>query len=86
MDYVAILTRKGYFPLNEFLELYFGLIIKFWKKAQPYVEYERRKRGLTMWVQDLEQLSEQAASYRLLHYPDAEIVIYPKAKGQQANR
>jgi len=63
-DVVAYLVRKNFVPVNEFLEFYFMAILKYWSKAQPHVEFERKMRKDPTWAPALEWLANKTETYR----------------------
>ncbi len=70
---IGILVKKDFVKLNDFLEGYYSVVLRLWKKVEDYVAYERLRRKDPNWATGFEWLAQQAEIFRLKHYPDTSI-------------
>jgi hypothetical protein len=88
VNIVAYLAKEGFFPLENLLHLYFTRIIKVWQKTKPFIDFERNRRNDPTWLFSVEWLAEQSEMYRIKHYPELNLVIYPNStrKSKESKR
>lgn len=73
MDHVAFLTQAGWIPDEIIIPWMLPMIAKSWKKLQPYIYCERKRRNEPLYYINVDKLAERCSIWRSKNLPDTEI-------------
>jgi hypothetical protein len=73
LDRVAFLTREGWIPEEMVMPWMNPMIVKAWKKLEPYVDYESKRRHEPDYYQAAREIAQKCIRWRKANVPEAEI-------------
>jgi hypothetical protein len=73
LDRVAFLTREGWIPEEMIMPWMNPMIVKAWKKLEPYVDYESKRRHEPDYYQAAREIAQKCIRWRKANVPEAEI-------------
>jgi hypothetical protein len=73
LDRVAFLTREGWIPEEMVMPWMTPMIVKAWKKLEPYVDYESKRRHEPDYYQAAREIAQKCIRWRKANVPEAEI-------------
>jgi hypothetical protein len=73
LDRVAFLTREGWIPEEMVMPWMNPMIVKAWKKLEPYVDYESKRRHEPDYYQAAREIAQKCIRWRKANVTDAEI-------------
>src|SRR5258708_31484083 len=73
LDRVAFLTQAGWIPDDIIMPWMHPMIVKSWEKLEPYVKYERQRRGEPYYYRYAGELAERCRSWRKKNLDDAKV-------------
>lgn len=73
LDRVAFLTQSGWIPDDIIMPWMHPMIIKSWEKLEPYITYERQRRGEPYYYHYAGELAERCRLWRKRNRTDAKI-------------
>jgi len=73
LDHVAFLTQAGWIPDEIIMPWMQPMIAKSWKKLQPYLYYERKRRNEPLYYINVDKLAERCSIWRSKNLSDIEI-------------
>jgi hypothetical protein len=73
LDRVAFLTQAGWIPEEMIMPWMNPMVVKAWRKLEPYVAYESQRRGEPDYYEHARKLAERCCAWRAKNLPEAEI-------------
>jgi hypothetical protein len=73
LDRVAFLTQAGWIPEEMIMPWMNPMVVKAWRKLEPYVTYESQRRGEPDYYEHARALAERCCAWRAKNLPEADI-------------
>jgi hypothetical protein len=69
-DRMGVLVLHGLIPEDVALSMYFDVILRTWKRLEPFVKKERERRQMDLWMMRFERLAEKCEKHWMQELDD----------------
>lgn len=73
LDRIAFLTQTGWIPETMVMPWMSTMVVKAWTRLEPYIEYERERRGEPDYYANVGALAGRCHAWRARNIPEAAV-------------